>query len=93
MKLDLTGTHYSSTSDETDSNVVNNVSQHRRPNIDLVRIDNRPFESPRGRRRNNPGWGRIDNLPFVSPRGRGRRIPLEGRFQHPDTYGNVTYGS
>lgn len=41
----------------------------------VVRANDKQFESPRGRGRGNPGWGRLNGLPFVSQRGRRRIIP------------------
>ncbi|XP_037035154.1 uncharacterized protein LOC119073657 isoform X2 [Bradysia coprophila] len=84
--------HSRSTLEEADCNSASSAyQQRRRENIDLTCVDNRLFESPRGRGRNNPGWGRTNGLPFVSPRGRGRRIPLQTRSQHPDTTGDSSF--
>ncbi|KAG4071736.1 hypothetical protein HA402_011890 [Bradysia odoriphaga] len=83
--------HSRSTLEEADCNSTSNASQRRLENNDLTRVDNRSFESPRGRGRNNPGWGRVDGLPFVSPRGRGRRIPLQTRSQHSYPTGDSGY--
>ncbi|KAJ6640759.1 hypothetical protein Bhyg_05691 [Pseudolycoriella hygida] len=58
-----------------DNNAVRQVFMHTDGSLyysELVRLDNKPFESPRGRGRNNPGWGRVDGRPFVSQRGRRR---------------------
>lgn len=67
------------------------VSQRGRSH-GLIRIDNKPFESPRGRGRGNPGWGRVDGKPFVSQRGRRRVTSLEARSD-PETVSDTSYGS
>lgn len=59
-------------------------------NVGLVRIDNKPFESPRGLRRGNPGYGRQNGMPFVSQRGRVTHHQEYAKYAVPSA---PSYGS